>query len=461
MNICIETENEKDDTVNKAFYLPNYEQSFYLTNCQIYGSKGKCYKCNPGFAKRSVKFDAGYDETTIDECVNIAEDNLTCAVKGSTTASSLIPFEFEITSTNKNISIKKYEYCGAKTGYGDTATNYGVVQGQDMRQLSKNDFTGAIALINLKCRYFITLIPSNNAGALTKTNLDEINKPKYSIINPFATFTAGQNINWINSHLDVYPEVECLNSIDVTKHVQISNSDLLFVTGNNLTLSDTNFDFSSTQVKLEYWFVPVADYYARARCSKGKAPKFGTATILGNPTNFVQCETFPDLTQDLYDYTVWYNNMIAYDQYFFNIHGCKAETGKKRIPFLLIDSGEKNKVIFDKFTLRHKSADWAVGNAANLHRPIVCLDITTTTTLETELFTTVATDAPANRAQIDQNCAYGIINTVYLETEFDYSINDPSKTVVGDVVNNAAIVCRACKNGFKPEQYIIHYGLCK
>jgi hypothetical protein len=115
-----------------------------------------------------------------------------------------------------------------------------------MRQLSKNDFTGAIALINLKCRYFITLIPSNNAGALTKTNLDEINKPKYSIINPFATFTAGQNINWINSHLDVYPEVECLNSIDVTKHVQISNSDLLFVTGNNLTLSDTNFDFSST-----------------------------------------------------------------------------------------------------------------------------------------------------------------------------------------------------------------------
>ncbi len=88
-----------------------------------------------------------------------------------------------------------------------------------MRKLSKSDFTGAIDLINLRCRYFITLIPSTNAGVVTKTNLDEINKPRYSIINPFATFTAGQNINWINSHLDVYPEVECLNTIDATKNV--------------------------------------------------------------------------------------------------------------------------------------------------------------------------------------------------------------------------------------------------
>lgn len=63
----------------------------------------------------------------MDECVNISENSLTCVEKGSTTAPSLIPFEFSLDADNKNILINRYDYCGAKVGHGDPATNFGTV----------------------------------------------------------------------------------------------------------------------------------------------------------------------------------------------------------------------------------------------------------------------------------------------------------------------------------------------
>lgn len=70
-----------------------------------------------------------------------------------------------------------------------------------------------------------------------------------------------------------------------------------------------------------------------------------------------------------------------------NIHGCKAATNTNRIPFLIIDSNNKAKVIFNKFTPRYKSDDWVNGTNDNMLRPIICLDITSTNTLEADIFT--------------------------------------------------------------------------
>jgi hypothetical protein len=141
-----------------------------------------------------------------------------------------------------------------------------------------------------------------------------------------------------------------------------------------------------------------------------------------------------------------------------NIHGCNAEANKNLIPFLLIDAGAKNKLIFNKFTPRYRWTDWS--NNADptvVHRPIVCLDITNFTTLETGLFNGVITTGTNDRHAINQFCAYGMVNTFYIGdagNEINYFINDPSKVIADIAGNISTIVCRACKHGYKPTYLI-------
>lgn len=100
---------------------------------------------------------------------------------------------------------------------------------------------------------------------------------------------------------------------------------------------------------------------------------------------YVQCATDLATTDTVYDSTKWYQNMMAHDQYFMNIHACKAAT---TIPFMVIRTKTKDQLTFDGFAMAYKNlVDWSAKQAAEANlNPVECIDISTVATMEAGVF---------------------------------------------------------------------------